>query len=62
MGATSDEIERAIAAHEESLSSQGYALNGEIGTFGPADYYSYCEEGRSGLMVWTNNSPSNCYG
>lgn len=25
-------------------------------------YYSYCEEGSSGLMVWTDNSPKYCYG
>lgn len=51
-GSTDTEIERAIAEHEGSTPSP----------MATGQYYSYCEEGSSGLMPWTNNSPKYCYG
>ncbi|MBI9113801.1 hypothetical protein [Sanguibacter suaedae] len=57
--ASESEIQQAIEEHEERFS----ARPGErFSTLATGDYYSYCEEGSSGLMPWTNNSPSNCYG
>lgn len=61
-GASPDEIDRAIAAYEMSESARNSASNGEVGPLATGDYYSYCQEGAGGMMVWTHNKPSNCYG
>ncbi|QTE30470.1 hypothetical protein [Pengzhenrongella sicca] len=60
-GATGSQIEQAIQAFE-IRDSAATASASPLVANGTGDYYSYCEEGSSGLMVWTNNSPSNCYG
>lgn len=61
-GATDSQVEAAIQAYQGSHSGAAQASTGTYVINGTADYYSYCEEGTSGLMVWTNNSPSDCYG
>jgi hypothetical protein len=67
-GASQAAIDAAIQKHIESARSQRSvgkrSTGGSVGTLstGGAGYYSYCEEGSSGLMSWTTNSPSNCYG
>lgn len=52
-GASASQIDQAI---------QDYQNNQLARPNGTGDYYSYCEEGSSGLMVWTNNKAYNCYG
>ena len=61
-GATDSQVEAAIQAYQGSHSVAARASTAPYVINGTADYYSYCEEGTSGLMVWTNNSPSDCYG
>lgn len=60
VGASASEIDQAIQSyqnrHSPRLSFRVLVANGT------ADYYSYCEEGTSGLMVWTNQHPTDCYG
>lgn len=51
-GSTHSDIERAISEHEASTPTP----------MATGQYYSFCEEGSSGLMPWTNNSPKYCYG
>lgn len=55
-GLSDEEINQIVSAHQSTLRSTS------ITPLGTADYYSYCEEGSSGLMVWTNNDPKYCYG
>jgi len=56
------------AASDEAIQRHQSTTRGSAPSTSPAavagtgDYYSYCEEGSSGMMVWTNNSPSYCYG
>lgn len=61
-GATDSQVEAAIRAYQGSHSVAARASTAPYVINGTADYYSYCEEGTSGLMVWTNNNPSDCYG
>lgn len=59
-GATDSEVEQAILAYQRAESRSPQARTASpLATPG---YYSYCQEGSSGLMVWTNNKPYNCYG
>lgn len=51
-GSTNTDIERAITEYKASTPSP----------MATGQYYSFCEEGSSGLMPWTNNSPKYCYG
>lgn len=51
-GLTDVEIDAAIQADQSR----------EVSVLATGQYYSYCEEGSSGLMNWTNNQPKYCYG
>lgn len=48
-------MEAAIRQHQDWLASQPTGR-------GTGDYYSYCEEGSSGMMVWIDLDPADCYG
>ncbi|GAA2026046.1 hypothetical protein WDZ16_01305 [Pseudokineococcus marinus] len=59
--ASDAEMTTAIEQHQRTTQAAPAAASpSAIAATG--DYYSYCEEGSSGMMVWTNNAPSNCYG
>jgi len=64
-GASAEEIDLAIAAYETRAQTKNSALSALTGGVSPmatGAYYYYCEEGASGLMLWTNNDPQNCLG
>lgn len=51
-GSTEEQVDSAILDFQSQL----------ITTRATGQYYSYCEEGSSGMMVWTDNDPKYCYG
>jgi len=61
-GATDSQVDAAILAYQGRHPFAAKGLPAPYIVNGTADYYSYCEEGTSGLMLWTNQRPSDCYG
>lgn len=60
-GLTDAELERAIQGHDARTAPRGDQPS-VVTPLGTGQYVTYCEEGSSGLMPWTNNSPAYCYG
>lgn len=55
------ELEQAIRDYEAQQVPKS-AQPSDISPLATGQYVTYCEEGSSGLMPWTNNSAVYCYG
>lgn len=60
-GASDSQIDLAVRNYQKHQSATP-RLASPNAVNGTADYVKYCEEGTSGLMVWTYQKASNCYG
>ena len=64
-GASDEEIDFAIAMYEKRAQAQKSSLSavdGGVTTYSTGNYYSYCQEGTSGMLIWTGHPAESCPG